>query len=337
MAKAREVQSVPHLRKLTKRVLRNCWDCKRFQAVAWFTQIYSHNRRTFIATANWLKKVRKDERLNTFLSTHEITWQFNLSRAPWWGGQFERLIGVMKGAFYKTVGQGQLSWDELSEVLLDVEIVLNNRPLSYAEDDIQLPTLTPNALLFIKSNILPELQSYHLKEKDLRKRAKFLQRSKDAIWRRQSSEYQRALLERHRLKYGNSKNPLSVGDVLILKSEERNRNCWPLGIIEKLIAGHDGVLRAAKVRTQKTVLERAIQHLYPLELSCDRSNDATPLNPTAPLFRSRQDAAAAAKLRILDIANDDQWTLNLRHSYRLNVEPNISFVALFDQCRLVLF
>ena len=301
------------------------------------TKIYSDNGRTFIAAANWLKKVREDERLNTFLSTHEITWQFNLCHATWWGGQFVRLIGVMKGAFYKTVGQGQLSWDELIEVLLDIKIVLNNRPLNYAEDDIQLPTLTPNALLFKKFNILPELQSYHLIEKDLRKRAKFLQRSKDAIWCRWSSEYQWALLERHRLKYGNSKNPLSVGDVLILKSEERNRNCWPLGIMQKLIAGRDGVVRAAKVRTQKTVLERAIQHLYPLELLCDRSNDATPLNPTAPLFRSRQDAAAAAELRILDIANDDQWTLNLRHSYRLNFEPNISFVALLDRCRLLFF
>ena len=301
------------------------------------TKIYSDNGRTFIAAANWLKKVREDERLNTFLSTHEITWQFNLCHATWWGGQFVRLIGVMKGAFYKTVGQGQLSWDELIEVLLDIKIVLNNRPLNYAEDDIQLPTLTPNALLFKKFNILPELQSYHLIEKDLRKRAKFLQRSKDAIWCRWSSEYQWPLLERHRLKYGNSKNPLSVGDVLILKSEERNRNCWPLGIIQKLIAGRDGVVRAAKVRTQKTVLERAIQHLYPLELLCDWSNDATPLNPTAPLFRSRQDAAAAAELRILDIANDDQWTLNLRHSYRLNFEPNISFVALLDRCRLLFF
>ena len=135
----------------------------------------------------------------------------------------------MKGAFYKTVGKGQLSWDELSEVLLDVEIVLNNRPLSYAEDDIQLPTLTPNTLLFIKSNILPELQSYHLKEKDLRKRAKFLQRSKDAIWRRWSSEYLRALRERHRLKYRNSKNPLSVGDVMILMSEERTETTGHLG------------------------------------------------------------------------------------------------------------
>lgn len=46
------------------------------------TKIYSDNGRTFIAAANWLKKVRKDEKLNIFLGTLEITWQFNLSRAP---------------------------------------------------------------------------------------------------------------------------------------------------------------------------------------------------------------------------------------------------------------
>ena len=33
MAKVCEVQWVPRLRKLTKRVVRNCWGCKMFQAV----------------------------------------------------------------------------------------------------------------------------------------------------------------------------------------------------------------------------------------------------------------------------------------------------------------
>ena len=55
----------------------------------------------------------------------------------------------MKAAFYKTVGQGLLTWEELNEVLLDVEVTLNNRPLSYLEEDVQLPTLTPNSLLFL--------------------------------------------------------------------------------------------------------------------------------------------------------------------------------------------
>ena len=117
----------------------------------------------------------------------------------------------MKVAFYKTVRQSQLSWDKLSEVLLDVEIVLNNRPLSYTEDDIQLPTLTLNALLFIKCNLFPELQLYHLKEADLRKRAKFLQQSKDQIWHCWFSEYLRALRERHCLKRGQKNETETAG------------------------------------------------------------------------------------------------------------------------------
>ena len=186
--------------------------------------MYSDNGKTFVAAAKWLGKVRKDEKFTDFLSQQFITWQFNLSRAPWWGGQFERLIGLMKAAFYKTVGQGLLTWEELTEVLLDIEVTLNNRPLSYLEEDVQLPTLTPNSFLFTSSNILPELAPYHLDERDLRKGAKFLLKTKDAMWRRWTSEYLRALRERHRLKYGNAESSLAVGDVVIIKSVERNRN-----------------------------------------------------------------------------------------------------------------
>ena len=71
------------------------------------------------------------------------------------GGQFEQLIGLMKAMFYKTVGEGMLTWNELSEVLLDIEVAMNNRPLSYIEDDIQMPTLTSNAMLLQSPNFLP--------------------------------------------------------------------------------------------------------------------------------------------------------------------------------------
>lgn len=39
-----------------------------------------------------------DEKLNDFLSRHQIPWQFNLSRTNWWGDQFERMVGLVKGA-----------------------------------------------------------------------------------------------------------------------------------------------------------------------------------------------------------------------------------------------
>lgn len=76
---------------------------------------------------------------------------------------------------YETVGKGCLKWHEMQEVLQYGETGLNNRPLSYVEDDIQAPTLTPNSMLFINSNTIPELEVYHVEESDLRKRPSTLQ------------------------------------------------------------------------------------------------------------------------------------------------------------------
>ena len=90
-----------------------------------------------------MKQVIKTEEFNEFLTKENIKWKFNLPRAPWWGGHFERLIGLTKQSLFKSLGKTSLSWNELESVLLDVEVNLNNRPLSYIEDNIQYPILTP--------------------------------------------------------------------------------------------------------------------------------------------------------------------------------------------------
>ncbi len=80
-------------------------------------KIYSDNGRTFVAAAKWLRAVMKDERVSNLLVTEGIQWQFNL-------------IGLIKQSMYKTIGNGFLSLEELREVILEVEVALNNRPLS---------------------------------------------------------------------------------------------------------------------------------------------------------------------------------------------------------------
>ena len=74
-----------------------------------------------------------------------------------------------------------------------MEVTLNERPLNYIEDDIQFPILTPNALVVHQNNTLPELQPHHCDDSDLRKRAKYLRRCKETMWRRWSNEYLRGL------------------------------------------------------------------------------------------------------------------------------------------------
>ncbi len=256
--------------------------------------IYSDNGGTFKAAAKWLKEAQKSEK---------FSWQFNLSWAPWWGGQFERLIGLFKSAFYKTIANATLRWSELEELVPDVEITLNNKPLSYLEDDLQLLPLTPNAMLNLYLNDLPNPEPHQIHDTDLRKRAKYLARCKEMVWNRWSKEYYvRALREQHRRTAGVQTPHPKVGDVVIIRGDSKNCNHWKLGIVEELIQGRDGITRGAKVKTSNGILERATQHLSPLELSCDRPPPATTLNRTVPEFlpRPRRDAAAAAVLRIQD-------------------------------------
>ena len=93
--------------------------------------IDSDHAKTFTAAASCIKKVAKNETVHNFLAHQEIKWKFSLSRTPWWGGQFERLIGLTKNTMYKTIGSSMLTWNEFEEVLLDIELTLNNCPLIY--------------------------------------------------------------------------------------------------------------------------------------------------------------------------------------------------------------
>ena len=68
----------------------------------------------------------------------------------------------------------------------------------------------------------------------------------------------------------------TVGEVVIIKSDERTRGKGKIGVIEQVIHGVYGFVRAAKVRTGTPALERAVQHLFPLELSCDKTQSTKP-------------------------------------------------------------
>ena len=79
-----------------------------------------------------------------FLSKEKIIWKFSLFRAP---VQDKRLIGLTKQSLYKSIDKSLLTWSELEEVLLDVEVNLNNRPLTYIEQYLEYSVLTPNSTL----------------------------------------------------------------------------------------------------------------------------------------------------------------------------------------------
>ena len=253
--------------------------------------------------------MRREERLNQFIFANKITWQFNLSWAPWWGGgQFERLIGVVKAALHKIIGHGMLSWGKLEELLLDVETTLNNHPLgiwkmtSSCLRQLQTPYYSSNQMLW----------SYP--------------REAPLTLGREDCDVVCATLTNARMKCGscgttNTKSPRGRGTALydtaplelkennavIVRSEERNRGRWSLGIVTELIRGKHGIVRGMKLQSGTGYIERAVQHLHPLELSCDRTTVESDLSKSEEVPNiTKRSAAVAARERITEIAHAEQ-------------------------------
>ena len=98
------------------------------------------------------------------------------------------------------------------------------------------------------------------------------------------------------------------GDVVLIKGDERNRGKWKIGIIESFIVGRDGVIRGARLRAGKSHIELAMQHLFPMELSCDiypTEDIGTNEKQEKSSERTTRAAAVEACERIANIARNE--------------------------------
>ena len=86
-------------------------------------------------------------------------------------------------------------------------------------------------------------------------------------------------------------------DILLIKGKEKNRNKWKIGKVTKLIKGNDEVVRGVKLQSWKTIIERPIQLIYPLELKCRKRKGDMRLDASAKEFKPRRQAAIDAEAK----------------------------------------
>ena len=112
--------------------------------------------------------------------------------------------------------------------------------------------------------------------------------------------------EHHRAKQRLTKGPeVAVGDVVVLKNDvdTTKRLFWRLGIVKELLTGIDGNVRAAIVTTtdsgdKRKQLRRSIQHLIPIEVKAEGSNDSHQMNnPVTTETRPCRTAAVTGELQ----------------------------------------
>ena len=111
--------------------------------------IFSDNATNFTSSAGIIRQLMESEEVNQFCSSRAIEWRFIIKRAPWYGGFWERLIGLTKSTLKKVIGKRMLSTNELRTIITDVEAALNDRPLTYVSTDrADDEPITPSHLLF---------------------------------------------------------------------------------------------------------------------------------------------------------------------------------------------
>eukprot|EP00794_Sanderia_malayensis_P021100 gene21100-23160_t len=139
------------------------------------------------------------------------------------------------------------------------------------------------------------------------KREKYLQKCKDQMWSRWTSEYVKALRERHtHQKKANS--TVKEGEVVIIKGDEKNRGFWKLGKVTSLIQGKDGIVRGVKLRAGKGIMERPLQHIYPLAIKTEtwkHNPKAKGFQPDSVVIKQTRGAKETAKALIQHFADED--------------------------------
>lgn len=235
--------------------------------------IISDNAKTFKSASKEIKKLLRSPRLKEYLTLKGVKWRFIVELAPFQGGYWERLVRSTKRCLVKVIGRALLKFDEMSTILVEIESVINSRPLTYVYDDsegISYP-LTPSHLINGRNlDRLPNDAHFEIVNtyESLSKRARYNRRLLTQFTTSWKREYLLGLLEAYKPKDNANEPVIKVNDIVILRNEQVKRSFWKLCKVVELLTGTDGTVRSARVQVAggKKVFNRSLKHLIPLEI-----------------------------------------------------------------------
>ena len=214
--------------------------------------------------------------LQLLLAPQKIHFHFNPPAAPHFGGVWEREIRSVKTALYTTVGAQPLQEEVLRTVLIEVEGILNSKPLGYVPSDVSDPDpVTPNCLLMGRpGGSLPQIV-YPKEELLSRRRWKHAQVLADHFWARFIRLYLPGLQARP--KWQSSPADVTEGSVAMIVDPQLPRALWPTGHIVKVHPSPDGHIRSADVKVKDRTYTRPVARLVILP-ALPAEDDSHPLS-----------------------------------------------------------
>ncbi|XP_043199019.1 uncharacterized protein LOC122368823, partial [Amphibalanus amphitrite] len=227
------------------------------------TNLVGGERELREALAEWNQR-----KIDESLSQMDIVWKFNPPTASHMGGAWERLVASVKRALRAVLGNQTVSDDVLHTTVVEVEYVINSRPLTYVSGANSDPeSITPNHFLLAGETASASgLPPGVFEDGDTtRKRWRHVQMLTNQVWRRWLREYLPTLISRK--KWNKERPNLAVDDVVLVMTEDTPRGFWPLGVVQETYPSADGTVRSVLVRTPTGVYKRPSLKLCVLERS----------------------------------------------------------------------
>ncbi|XP_065224373.1 uncharacterized protein LOC135848400 [Planococcus citri] len=224
------------------------------------------------AFENLWQQIISDNDVTDFCKNNLIEWKLLPEYAPWHGGFYKRLIGIVKMSLKKTIFNCIITENQLRTVLYEVTSVINSRPIVYVgENDSNV--LTPNDLMNTKFDFIPDIDNVKNIKRDVI--VNLWKRSNDIInqfWNVWKFQYLTSLRERN-ISIKQKKNVVDlvpkVGDIVLIEGDKKfcPRGEWKVGKVINVNVSSDSNVRSAIVETKNSKLTRPINKLYPLETS----------------------------------------------------------------------
>lgn len=226
--------------------------------------MYSDNGTNFVGASRELNELHKlitsadhKSRVDNILSQDGITWHFIPPRSPHFNGLAEAGVKSLKHHLKRVMGDTKLTFEELNTLLVQIEAILNSRPLTPMSNDPNDPQyITPSH--FITGDSLLSIADPNLMEIKTNKLSRWqhIQQLKQHFWRRWATEYVQNLQTKGKWKTASSKHP-EVGQLAVVKEDNLPPLRWIVGRITEVHPGSDGIPRVVTLRTSSGTIKRA--------------------------------------------------------------------------------
>ncbi len=205
----------------------------------------------------------------SFAALHEQLQGHLASQQIHFGGCWEREIRSIKTALQVTLGGQTVTEEVLRTVLIEIEGILNSKPLGYTSSDISdIDPITPNCFLIGRRDAsLPQVV-YQDSGVLSRCRWRHSQLLADHFWRHFIKYYLHSLQVRQKWKM--DEGNLQIGDVVMIVDPQLPRALWPVGKISEVHPGADDRVRSATVQVERRTYTRPVARLVKLPAEPDK-------------------------------------------------------------------